>query len=152
MWLRNLRKIPWLERESIAMPIPNNVPSIVGFARSIITSASLLQRAVRPSTCKSEFAYLTDREDRFCRKGVGIPRCTVPHTVRRRPFNFFSLLFQTGNENTVSRWRGTCVCAHLGGYAFRNWMVIAKKKNMIDKFLRWEQKKIALLLYENCNK
>lgn len=60
------------------MLIPNNLPGIVGSARSIITSASLLRRAVRPPTCKSEFAYLTDREDRFCRKGVGILRCTVP--------------------------------------------------------------------------
>lgn len=60
------------------MLIPNNLPGIVRSARSIITSASLLRRAVRPPTCKSEFAYLTDRKDRFCRKGVGTyPRCTV---------------------------------------------------------------------------
>jgi len=108
------RYLDW--KESLSQCIPNNMPCIVGSARSIITSASLLRRAVRPSTCKSEFAYLTDREDRFCRKGVGIRRCTVPHTVRRRPFNFFSLFSQTGNENTVSRWRGTCVCTHLGGW------------------------------------
>lgn len=61
-------------REPIAMLIPNNLPGIVGPARSIITSASLLRRAVRPPTRKSEFAYLVDRGDRFCRKGVGIPR------------------------------------------------------------------------------
>jgi len=84
------------------MSIPNNLPGIVGLARSIITSASLLRRAVRPPTCKSEFAYLTDREDRFSSEGRG-------HTALHRTAQFedglsvFSLLFLTGNENTVSR-------------------------------------------------
>lgn len=69
------------------MLIPNNLPGIVGPARSIVTSASLLRRAVRPPTRKSGFAYLADRGDRFCRKGVGIPRRTA------RPIVFFFLCY-----------------------------------------------------------
>lgn len=87
-----LREMPRPDggRESIAMLIPNNLPGIVRSARSIITSASLLRRAVRPPTCKSEFAYLTDRKDRFCRKGVGTHRVAL---YRRRPFDFFPLSY-----------------------------------------------------------
>lgn len=122
--------------EAIAMLIPNNLPGIVGSARSIITSASLLRRAVRPPTRKSEFAYLADSRDRSCRKGVGIPRCAA--------FRFFfsPFLFLTGNENTVKRWRGTRVRVHLDGSELNRYY----RKNLCDGRRNFTKVKEKVLL------
>lgn len=145
------RYFAWWEQSAYCeMLIPNNLPGIVGSARSIITSASLLRRAVHPPTRKSDFAYLVDRGDRFCRKGVGIPPYCARHSKTAFRYLFFLPLFLTGNENTVSRWRRARArikvadrihdCRKWPKPLLRNWEKIIK-----HFFLKKEQKELNFL-------